>query len=186
MKKSEITLVRDVGAKIPTELSANCLMIQNLRQEIVTGKGIRHFFAYERARLFTHEIDLLPKPFNTAVLLRLLSRGQCTIHDERGRSQTVGVKILAKLFAQLVRDGLRKAQLIKEVEAEVESFFQLDSSSAVVKSFLPTESPIYLRTDLAYGLRSGGSVGHIAGSLTIWAGSGPACLCHYGSHSHRR
>lgn len=163
MKKSEITLVRDVGAKIPTELSANCLMIQNLRQEIVTGKGIRHFFAYERARLFTHEIDLLPKPFNTAVLLRLLSRGQCTIHDERGRSQTVGVKILAKLFAQLVRDGLRKAQLIREVEAEVESFFQLDSSSAVVKSFLPTESPIYLRTDLAYGLRSGGSVGHIAG-----------------------
>jgi glycosyltransferase involved in cell wall biosynthesis len=163
MKKSEITVLRDLGAKIPVEHSANCLLFQDLRQEIVTGKGIRHFFAYERARLYTHEIDLLTKPFNTAVLLRLLSRGQCTIHDERGRSQTVGVKILAKLFAQLVRDGLRKAQLLKEVGKEVESLFRADSSPAVVKSFLPTESPLYLRTDLAYGLRSGGSVGHIAG-----------------------
>jgi glycosyltransferase involved in cell wall biosynthesis len=126
---------------------------------------MRHLFAYRSARLYTHEIDLLAKPFNTAVLLRLLSRGQCTFQDETGREQTVGVAFLAKLFHQLLRDALGKDQLLREVTVELDALSLADGLSRAANSFQSTASPVYLRTDLAYGVRSGGSVGHIAGVI---------------------
>ena len=165
MDNSEITVVRDLGAKVPPEFSANCLLFHDLRQQIVAGKGIRHLFAYRRARLYTHEIDLLAKPFNTAVMLRLLSRGRCTFHDDTGLEQTVGVGLLAKLFHQLVRDAIGKSQLLRDVTAELEVLSRFDVLTRALNVFQPTASPLYLRTDLAYGIRSGGSVGHIAGVI---------------------
>ena len=161
MRTSEITVVRDLGVKIPAELSTHCLAFQDLRHQLVTGRGIKHLFAYRHARLYSHSFDLLSKPFNTAVLLRLLSRGQCTFHDETGREQTVGVVFLAKLFHELLRDALGKDQLLRTVTAELDALAGVLSRAA--DSIQPSGSPLYLRTDLAYGVRSGGSVGHIAG-----------------------
>ena len=165
MRDSEITVVRDMGAKVPAGLSANCLTFQDLREQILSGRGIRHLFAYRRALLYTYELGLLAKPFNTAVLLRLLSRGQCIFHDETGQEQTVGAVFLARLFHQLVRDALGKDRLLRNVTAEVDGLSRAGVAARAMHTFSLKASPLYLRTDLAYGVRSGGSVGHIAGVL---------------------
>ena len=161
MDTSEITVVRDLGVKVPASLSGNFLPLEKLREQIVSGSGIKHLFAYKRARLYTHRVDLMNKPLGTAILLRLLSRGPCTFQDETGREERIGAKLLAKLLFRFLSDTFSRPRLLREVAAEVESL--RDMQPPLKEKLRLTPSPLYLRTDLAYGLRSGGSVGHIAG-----------------------
>ena len=163
MSESEITVLRDPGVKLPAGLYPTCLPFQELREQIVKGSAWKHLFAYRLARLYTHRIDLLSKPFNTAILLRLLSHGACLFQDETGQELRVDSKVIAGLFVQWVRDALRKKSLLREVGDEVESLIPREPPPK--KPVVSTGPPLYLRTDLAYGLRSGGSVGHIAGVL---------------------
>ena len=62
-----------------------------------------------------------------------------------------------------------KKSLLRQVGDEVESL--IPRVPPPKKPVVSTGPPLYLRTDLVYGLQSGGSVGHIAGVLTIWADS---------------
>jgi glycosyltransferase involved in cell wall biosynthesis len=163
MSASEITILRDLGVKSPAGRYPNYLPFQELREQIVKGKAWKHLFAYRRAGLYTHRIDLLSKPFNTAILLRLLSHGACTFQDETGQQQLVDCKLFGRLFVQLLRDALRKRSLLREVGDEVESL--MPRKPPLGKPVVGTGPPLYLRTDLVYGLQSGGSVGHIAGVL---------------------
>jgi glycosyltransferase involved in cell wall biosynthesis len=86
--------------------------------------------------------------------------------DAEGFKQVITVPLLAELLGQLIKDGLRKSILLRQRQAEVQ---QLSNGSAIrrfnKKLFDQSLSPVYLRTDLAFGLRSGGSIGHIAGVL---------------------
>ena len=163
MSESEITVLRDPGVKLPAGLYPTCLPFQELREQIVKGSAWKHLFAYRLARLYTHRIDLLSKPFTTAILLRLLSHGACLFQDETGQELRVDSKVIAGLFVQWVRDALRKKSLLREVGDEAESLIPREPPPK--KPVVSTGPPLYLRTDLVYGLQSGGSVGHIAGVL---------------------
>lgn len=165
MGASEITILRDLGVKLPPGECRNCLLFQELREQIVKGQAWKHLFAYRNASLYTHRIDLLSKPFNSAVLLRLLSHGRCSFEDETGQTQPVGSRLFAKLLVQLVKDASEKLSLLREIGAEVESLIRRESEPPSKKTLHLSGSPLYLRTDLVYGLQSGGSVGHIAGVL---------------------
>ena len=161
MNAYDITVLRDLAAKMPAGLSANSWLFQDLREEVVIGKGVRHLLAYKRARLYTNRIDLMTKPLNTAVLLRLLSRGQCIIEDETGQKERVGAKLLARLLFRFLQDAVAKYGLLRKVAADVETLSNMQLSRKEEATL--TAPPLYLRTDLTYGLQSGGSVGHIAG-----------------------
>jgi glycosyltransferase involved in cell wall biosynthesis len=162
MVASDITVLRDLAATMPAGLPANYMVFQELRDQIVSGKGMRHLFAYQRARLYTHRIGLLNKPLTTAILLRLLSRGECTFQDEAGQEERIGAILFAQLLFRFLSDTFSKRRLLREVSAEVQSLGKRADPLAR-KTFALASSPLYLRTDLTYGLQSGGSVGHIAG-----------------------
>jgi glycosyltransferase involved in cell wall biosynthesis len=163
MTQPEITLLRDAGGKIPSGMYPRALPLSVLREEIAQGRWIAHFLRYRCARLYTYRIDLLNRPFAMALLLRLLSHGECVFQDETGREECVGVKILAKLLSRFFLDTVSKHRVLREAAAEVESLIRRKTQSTLEKVLSLSASPLYLRTDLVYGLQSGGSVGHIAG-----------------------
>jgi glycosyltransferase involved in cell wall biosynthesis len=163
MTNTEITLLRDVGSRLPPGTHANVLPFQVLRDQIAHGRGVAHLLAYRRAKLYTHRLDLLTKPLNTAILLRLLTYGQCKIEDETGQDERVGGKLLIRLLFRFLIDSFSKKRLLREVRDEVESLMGTMTKPRLNEGLVLTASPVYLRSDLTYGLQSGGSVGHIAG-----------------------
>lgn len=163
MMRPEITLLRDVAGWPEAGKLPHVLTFQVLKDQIVQGKGFAHILAYRRAKLLTHRFDLLSKPLNTAILLRLLSFGDCTIQDEAGFEKRVGAPLLARLLVQFLSDAFSKHRLLREVGSEVESLSEWTKQRPSKQALRLSASPLYLRTDLTYGLRSGGSVGHVAG-----------------------
>jgi glycosyltransferase involved in cell wall biosynthesis len=128
-------------------------------------------FRYRDVTLVSERLGLHAKPLFSAVVARALSRGRCRLADKRGGSEPLGFKELAALAAGAARDRLALRGLLRRLRAQVDA---LASGTARPPRPAPAGGrPLYLRTDLLYGIRSGGSVGHIAGvlnNLDAWFG----------------
>ncbi|MBF7081429.1 glycosyltransferase [Desulfallas sp. Bu1-1] len=148
--------------------SSHCTVItfEEIKNWIARGVFLRHLFCYQEVKLLTYRLEVLSKPFITAILIRLLSRRVCCFEDEQGRYQSITIPFLVKLFWHLIRDLVQKFISIHCIHREIEQLsgecFTRASTSKVLDL---SATPVYLRTDLWFGIRSGGSVGHIAGVL---------------------
>lgn len=142
------------------------ITLDELKGLIKQGHIIKYLFRHREAVLLTPCLIAIPKPFLTAILLKLLSKKACYFKDTQGNSRKITLYFLFTLFLQLIKDYGRRFKLIDKIHREVEnltgqaapgprSFHKVDLSAV----------PVYLRTDLWFGVRSGGSVGHIAGVL---------------------
>jgi glycosyltransferase involved in cell wall biosynthesis len=69
-------------------------------------------------------------------------------------------------LGELIKNYFRKSSLIRQHLSEVQQLSGALAANELNKKVLDLRvSPVYLRTDLAFGIRSGGSLGHIAGVL---------------------
>lgn len=120
-----------------------------------------HTWRKRRVGIRTHDIELIRKPFNKAILLRLLATEDCWFEDERGRRCDITLRTLLG-FAYL---RLRAAVVSRRGRnALLRRIAQIKRQPAPGKQY-GCGKPLYLRTDLIFGLQSGGSVTHIAGVL---------------------
>ncbi len=137
-----------------------------LREWMRRGNFLKHLFRYREAQFLTHNIEFAPKPFLIAVILLLFSPRKCYFKDKQGRCRAVTFHFLATLFRQWVRDYFQKNTLIQQASIAIK---QLSNESVKLRlRKIPLDRsrvPVYLRTDLTFGLNSGGSLGHIAGVL---------------------
>ena len=141
--------------------SARILSFDELRAMIGRDGLARHIFRYSAAELRTYSLDSFSRPFLLAATLRAVSRGRVTMSDERGVTRRLTLRKLTSLFMRYMSDRRARASVAKEAVAEVRG-----SSEARARPVLDlSQPPLYLRTDLSFGVRSGGSVGHIAGVL---------------------
>lgn len=122
-----------------------------------------HLFRYTTVQGYTYHHHLLTKPFGFALFLRLLSRGSCDIVDQQGHKAPVTLGYLARLGRYWLRDRRQAKPLVKQAMAEIKPLQQPANSPPVTLTL--SARPVYLRTDLNFGLQSGGSVGHVAGVL---------------------
>jgi glycosyltransferase involved in cell wall biosynthesis len=124
---------------------------------------LREAFRYSDVDLATHRLEHLSKPFPTAVLLRLLSRGSCEFSDDSGRRLRLGPMAVAGLFGRHVVEMARIPILLARVRGRLAS---LASPRQRVPADLDLSlPPLYVRGELLFGIRAGGSVGHVAGVL---------------------
>ena len=130
----------------------------------VSGWGLfRHLFQYSDVELYTQKLDHLSKPFLTMLLLKLLSRGRSAVSDDSGVRIKITLPLLARHFMLFLRDLLKIPLLLLAIDRRVHA---LSSDRHRAQSPLAlSRAPLYLRTDLIFGVTSGGSVGHIAGVL---------------------
>lgn len=163
MKEIEIKCSSPYTVDNGINASDKTIAIGELKQWIIKGTIIKHVFRYDIARLSVYRLELIPKPFFTVVLLRLLSRKTAIIVDEIGHIEKVSFPLIIKLFWRWLKDFLSKGKCIKGIQRRAE-FLEKQQKIRSNKIKLREDlSPIYLRTDLWFGAKSGGSVGHIAG-----------------------
>ncbi len=141
------------------------ITIKQLREWVLRGIIFKHLFRYQEARLLSYHIAVIPKPFLIATLLRLLSRKKCYFEDHQGYRQEVSIRLLVRLFRQLITDCFRKTTLLQQIQQEVEHLSFKFTTRSPMSELNLSATPVYLRTDLWFGIRAGGSVGHIAGVL---------------------
>jgi glycosyltransferase involved in cell wall biosynthesis len=110
-------------------------------------------------RLHTHRLGFLRRPFSTALLVRLLGRGLHAWGDDAGRSEPITWGHLARLAGDWWRDRWAAGPYLRAKLREI-----ADLAATVAPAANRAEGrPYYLRTDLVFGLTSGGSIAHITG-----------------------
>ena len=76
-------------------------------------------FRYGHVRLLTNQLETLPKPLLTAILVRILSHGRCEFQDDRGNCSAVNLSLISRLAGQWVRDFMKRNILLREVQSHV-------------------------------------------------------------------
>jgi glycosyltransferase involved in cell wall biosynthesis len=166
MSSLRITLFKNVFQKSGASTFSLTITFTELREWMRRGNFLKHLFRYREARFLTHNIEFAPKPFLIAVILLLFSPRRCYFEDKQGRCRAVTFHLLVTLFRRWIRDYFQKNALIHQACIRIK---QLSDESVTPQSKkMPLDrsgAPVYLRTDLTFGLSSGGSLGHIAGVL---------------------
>jgi glycosyltransferase involved in cell wall biosynthesis len=166
MRTKKITIIRGASKNPDPANGSEVISFEELRRQIMRGGIFRFVLRYQEAVLWTYWTRVINNPLKCAILLRILSRGSCLFQDERGGTQRIGIGDLMTFLVKMLSDLVRKRSLLRDVRHEVQ---ELSLAQEMLKHQRQTldlsSSPVYLRTDLIFGLRSGGSVGHIAGVL---------------------
>ena len=154
-------LVLYSGATKPENLpdGADALSFGDVKGWIRSGKFFRRLWHYDSAELRADSLLAAPKPVFAGWLLRLLSRGECFLSDKQGHRERLTFPALFKATANCGRDFARRGSLLQSMARDVAGI----NASPGHKPLDLTKIPVYLRTDLWFGITSGGSVGHIAG-----------------------
>ena len=132
---------------------------------LATGRALAHLGAHAEGRLLVHRLESIGRPLPLAIALRAFSRGPVYVEDLRGRRRRLTVQDIARWSARLLVEPLRIPALLAKVRREVATLETQASPARSRPGVDLTASPLYLRTDLSFGVRAGGSVGHIAGVL---------------------
>lgn len=165
MSLSKIVILKDSVPVPALANNATVVSFDELKGWAKSGTIFKHFFKYKEAQLLIYRLGIIPKPLITASLLRLFSRNECYFEDVQGHRLDITASAFAQFLRQFIRDSRRKSDFVRGITREVE---QLSGTSTMCRSKANLDlsaTPVYLRTDLVFGLRSGGSVGHIAGVL---------------------
>jgi glycosyltransferase involved in cell wall biosynthesis len=165
MKK---TVVIRKGSQRALERTPDVVILDNeeLRRRIIRFDVFSLIFNFNEARLLTSRLETLVKPLRSALILRMLSRGSCFFEDDQGKILRIDLKTLFLLVQGALKDWAQEGDLLRRLTQEVELLTSKAEKELSIRSCLDLSvSPLYLRTDLIFGLRSGGSVGHIAGVL---------------------
>lgn len=122
---------------------------------------LRHAWRHRDVSIRTYDVELIRKPFNKAVLVRLLARRRCWLEDESGATRPITVARLLHLLLRRVRAGLSTGSRRR---AFFERIARLESAVPARHGY-GDAPPLYLRTDLVFGVVAGGSVTHISGVI---------------------
>lgn len=144
-------------------------------KQMVAGPSIfKHAFRYAEVELLLYRLEVFYQPLVTALAARILSRGPCRILDRQGRHRDIDFRFLIRLLADHLSNMLQSRPLLRRIRRTVD---ELVSEGNNGTPQLGTSAPsVYLRTDLVYGLASGGSVGHIAGVLNNLDSYAPSAI----------
>ena len=127
-----------------------------------SGKIAARFARYDRSRMLVHRIESAGRPLPLGLALRWMTRGRVRIEDVQGRARTIDAGTLLRWLGHIAIEPFGKAALLHRIDRTVDALERepLTTRSMVLDLRKP---PLYLRSDLSFGVRAGGSVGHIAG-----------------------
>lgn len=141
---------------------AYVLTRRGLKHWVTSGTFIGHLFRYRTAEYLVGDIGAAPTPAAAAALLRMLARSDCAFVGADGTRRPISWATVVRLAGDAVRDRLSLPNVLRRVASDVARLRTgLDVRARPALDL--TGAATYLRTDLWYGVTSGGSVGHIAG-----------------------
>jgi glycosyltransferase involved in cell wall biosynthesis len=161
MSDAQSIVINHTARPLPASPATVVVDVPTLSQWVKRGTIVKHLFRYRTARIVTSHIEVLYRPFIVSLLARLLSIGPCQIVDIDGHVTPITPRLLWSLLVSMVRAFSNIGRLIERSEREAQALSEAPKQPVVDL----TATPVYLRTDLVFGVISGGSVGHIAGVL---------------------
>ena len=163
MTNTHITLVRS-GLPLPTPAAGELVVVDDeVRKWVLDGRILRHVQRYRTGRLLTERLATSGRPM-LAWILRLMTRGQCSIVDAEGLERDINIALLLQWSWRLSMEAMGKGALLRRVERQLDAL-ERPATPRPATAWDRSAAPVYLRTDLSFGVRAGGSVGHIAGVL---------------------
>lgn len=139
------------------------IKLKDLKPLVEKGHLFRNILRYRKIELTVPQLKYLPYPFLIAISLRLLSRKQSLIRDGLGNEILITLPVILKLFWKALTDLVRAPFLLNRIKGEVTSFSNLCKIEKTEPKLDLSLTPVYLRTDLLFGLSAGGSISHISG-----------------------
>lgn len=160
MITTQLTVVRS-GLPLPAPNAGELVVSDGeVREWLRDGRLLGRIGRYRVSRLVTERLGTSGRPM-IMWALRLTAR-QCFIVDCEGQERRVTLALLARWSWSLLRDIAARRNLLRRAESDVGSIAATAAPAPVWNRSAPV---LYLRTDLSFGVRAGGSVGHIAGVL---------------------
>jgi glycosyltransferase involved in cell wall biosynthesis len=135
-----------------------------VKQWLLSGRILRELRRYPEAELATHRIAHVSKPFPTALLVLSLARRRACFSDDAGERLELSLAAIARLAGRHARDLARIPWLLAGAAWRARRPGGRAGSRDPAQLQL-SRPPLYLRADFQFGLRAGGSVGHVAGVL---------------------
>jgi len=165
VNNSRLTIVRH-GAASPAPADGETIITTGeLKDWIRSGRVLARAGRYGEVRLLTDRVDALGRPLPAALAARLLSRGECYVTDAEGRRRTLPAGLLMRWLGQALAEPFTRGSLIARVTSDVAALETAALAPQGGTAFRAEASPLYLRADLSFGVKAGGSVGHTAGVI---------------------
>jgi len=162
---ARITIVRP-GLPLPRPARGElAVSFDDFRKWVLTGRVFRHIARHGEGRLLVPRLETAGRPLPLGLALRALSRGRLYLEDVHGRTREVGATTLARWVGQIATEPFRVTGLLRRIDrslARLEGDLRRPSR---VPPLNLAASPAYLRTDLSFDVRAGGSVAHTAGVI---------------------
>lgn len=169
---TRITVVRAGLPRPAAEPGELVVSDDDVRAWVLSGRVLGRVGRYRTSRLLTERLSTSGRPM-LAWALRLMARDRSYIVDREGGERDVTLGLLLRWSCQLTREVLEKDGLLRRAGREVRDVEQI-ARARPTPPRNRAANPLYLRTDLSFGVRAGGSVGHIAGVLNELADAGAA------------
>ena len=161
--RTRLIVVRG-GLPLPVAAAGELVVSDDeLRSWVLNGRILRLIARFQTACLVTERLSTSGRPL-LAWALRLTARGRCYIADAQGLKRDVTLGVLLRWSYDVAREAAAKGGLLRQAQLEVDRI-ESDTRARLTPSWNASGHPVYLRTDLSFGIRAGGSVGHIAGVL---------------------
>jgi glycosyltransferase involved in cell wall biosynthesis len=158
-----LTIVRPGIPLPPASAGERVVGFDEFMRWIRSGRVVARIGRYQEGRLLVQRLETAGRPLPLGLALRAVSRGRISVVDVSGRSRRLTAAVLGRWAAQLAAEPLRVRSLIGRVGRTVDELAAAVAARPARRDFDPAASPWYLRTDLSFGVRAGGSVAHIAG-----------------------
>lgn len=124
---------------------------------------LRALLRYREAAIMTPTLAHMGRPFALALVARAATHGPVYIADEAGQRRSIGAADLARWAGQVAAEPLLRRSFVRSVAANVDAEFARLGGPR--RRFDAAGFCAFLRTDLSFAVRAGGSVGHIAGVI---------------------
>lgn len=173
--KSRLTVLRHGAGRWDSTAVETTATVDRLKAAAGGASVLRHLFRYSEARILTHRLETIGRPLKLAMFLRVMSRGPLTVEDEQQRRRDLSLALMARWAWQSIREPFQKGALIEAMAAESHAI-AAKAQSTPARRLDVSKRPLYLRTDLSFGLKAGGSVGHTAGVVNHLGAFGGAPL----------
>ena len=159
-----ITIVR-AGVPLPSPEPGELVVpFDEFVTWIRRGTVLAHLGRYREGRLLVYRLETAGRPLPLGLALRAISRGRISVEDVRGRRRPLTAALLTRWSAQLATELFRIPALLGHVERALDAIDAERERTGRHPGVLNlAASALYLRTDLSFGVRAGGSVAHIAG-----------------------
>jgi len=160
---NRLTVVRP-GLPLPAAAPDEAIVsLDEVANWIKSGAAVSRVARYRESRMLVHRLESAGRPLPLGLALRWMTRGRVAIEDTRGRRKALTLSQLAAWLGQIALEPFRVPALLRSVEASVAALESASASGTCPPALELSRPPLYLRTDLSFGVRAGGSVGHIAG-----------------------